>query len=157
MRIGPIAIHHYRPYKEWEDSLGELLEVFAEVEDAMIIKGDRHTDIVERWRIALIVLDGIYVGVEHIRTVENALRLMGAALNKIVVIGIDTGYHIATKRLALEKIHQYRLLAASKIHLRWQHHLEVTLVVLELAQNRSPEVDIVIALDIGHYPMSCSL
>ena len=123
----------------------------------MVIESDRHTDIVQRWCIALEVLDGINVGMEHIRAIEYALRLVGAALNKIIVIGINTSYHIAAKRLALEEVHQHRLLTTSKIDLRRQHHLEIALIVLELAENSSPEVDIVITLDIGHYPMSRSL
>ena len=131
--VGTIAIHHYRPNKEWEYCLGEQLEVLAEVEYAMVVESDRHTHIMQRWRIALEILDGINVSVEHIRAIENALRLVSATLNKIIVVGIDASYHIATKRLALEEVHQYRLLTTRQINLRWQHHLEIAFIVLKLA------------------------
>ena len=150
--IEAVAIHHDRPHKQREQGLAELREILAEVEDAVIVERDRHADIMQRRGVALKILDGIHIGVEDIRTVEDTARLTGAALNKIVVIGIDAGYHIATKGLALQKIHQHRLLAAREVDLRRQHDLEVTLVVLELGEYRAPEVDIVVALDIGHNP-----
>jgi hypothetical protein len=61
----------------------------------------------QRRSVALEVLDSIHIGMEYIRTIQYASRLMGTALNKIIVISIDTGYHIPAKWLALKEIHEH--------------------------------------------------
>ena len=82
----------------------------------MIVECYRHAYIMQRRGVTLKILDGIHVGVEHVRTVQDALRLMGATLHQVVVIGIYAGNHIASQRLALEEVHQYGFLAACEIN-----------------------------------------
>ena len=109
-----ITIHHDTPHKKRKNGLGELLEVIAEIEDAMIVECYRHAYIMQRRGVTLKILDGIHVGVKHIWTVKDALRLASAALYQIVVIGIYAGNHIAPQDISilhtpssfLQKIHE---------------------------------------------------
>ena len=111
----------------------------------------------ERRGVALEILDGIDIGMEDIRTIQYLLRRNRHPMHQVVVVGIHTGNHIPAQRLAFEEVHQHRLLPTCEFALRRQHHLEVALVVLKLREHRAPEIDIIIALDIGYNPMPCLL
>ena len=84
---------------------------------------------------------------------------MRATLYQVVVIGIYTGYHVAAQRTVslivmlsfLQKVHQHGFLTTREIDFRREHHLEIALVVFKLAEHCAPEIDIIVALDIGHY------
>ena len=94
---------------------------------------------------------------EDIRAVEHLLRLMTATLYQVVVIGIHTGDHITSERFPFEEVHQHRFLTTRQISLGGQHHLEIAFVVLKLAEDRPPEIDIIIALDVGNDPTASLL
>ena len=152
-----VAVEHDRPDKQREQGLAELLEIASEIEDAMVIERDGYADIMQRWGITLEVLNGIDISMEYVWAFKYPARLGCMSLYHIVIVGIDTGYHIPSKGFAFEEVHQHGFLAACQVAFRREHHLEITLVILELAKNRAPEVDIIVTLNIGHYPMSCFL
>ena len=155
MGIVACAIDPYRPDEKRKDNLGELSEILTEIEDAVVVQRHGHTDIVKRRGVALVVLYGIDIGVEHVGALQYLLRRVGAALQKVVVVGIDAGNHaIAELR---SEVHQHRLLASRQVELRGQHHFKVAMLVLELAEHRAPEIDVVVALDVGHNPASLLL
>ena len=129
----------------------------------MVVEGDGHADIMQGWCIALVVLDGIYIGMEDVRALQHLLRLRRHALHQIVVVGIHTGYHVHAKpalaiffpvllTFNLQEVHQHRLLTPRQIGFRRQHHLKIAVVVLEGGKHRAPEVDVVVGLDVGYNP-----
>ncbi len=112
-----VTINHDRPDEQGEYRLGELAEIGSEIKDAVVVERHRHTDIMQRRGIALEVLNRIDIGMEHIGALEDSAGGIGAALQQVVVVGIDTGNHILAQRLALEEVHQHRLLTPGQIDL----------------------------------------
>ena len=104
----------------------------------------------ERGAVALQVLYGVGVGVEHVGVVYHDVRRLRGALYEIVVVGIDARYHVAAT-LSGYHAHDGGLLAALKtVGARGQHHLEVARVVLEACEHGTPEEHVVVALHIGY-------
>ena len=62
----------------------------------MVVERYRHADIAQRGRIALQVLDGIGVGVQHVGILQHLARRFAGALSEEVVVGIDAGEHRAS-------------------------------------------------------------
>ena len=137
------------PYEEGEDGERVLPHVFLEVEHLVVVERHHHAHVVQRWRVALEVLNGVDVGVEYVGVAHDVLRGLRGPLHEEVVVGVDAGYHVLAHVVAHE-VHEHLFLALGQAHLRGQHHLEVVLVVLELAQHRAPEEHVVVALHIGH-------
>ena len=98
---------------------------------------------------------------EHKGTAQYLLRRSRSSLQQIIVVGIHTGNHILTQSefvailLTFKEVHQHRLLPSRQVHLRREHDLEVSLVVLELRQHSPPEIDIIVTLDVGNNPAPC--
>ena len=124
------AVSPHAPDEQREDGLAVLRQEVLKVEDAVVVERDADANLVERGRVALHVLDGVCVGVEHVAALGHAARLGGGSLQQVVVVGIDTGYHVGAYVLANE-VHQHRLFAALQPLVRGQHDLKVAPVVLE--------------------------
>ena len=138
------------PHKERIDRARERLEILLHVEDDMVVECHRHTDVVERGRITLHVLDGVGVGMEDVWTAEDLARGLRGSLDEVVVVGIDTGDE-PLSRLAMEGTHERGFLAALEGVLpRGEHDLEIEPVRLKLAEDGAPEEDVVVALYISH-------
>ena len=137
------------PHEEGEDGQRVLLHVFLEVEHLVVVERHHHTHVVKRGRVTLVVLDGIDVGVEDVGVAHDVLRCLCGPLHEEVVVGVHAGYHVLAHLVAHE-VHEHLFLALGQTHLRGQHHLEVVLVVLKLAQHRAPEEHVVVTLHIGH-------
>ena len=99
------------PYEQGEDSLGIAGKEIVEVEDLMIVQRNSHADGTQRRSIALQVLDGVGIGVEHVRTAQHGSARLGNTLYQIVVVGIYTAYKITTRILG-QQPHQHRFLTA---------------------------------------------
>ena len=137
------------PDEERIDGLGQLLEVLLHVEDDVVVERHRHTHVVERGRVALHVLDGVGVGVEDERTLEDGARGERGALDEVVVVGVDTGDE-PLSGLAVEGAHQGSFLTPLQDVLpRGQHHLEVIVGRLKLTEDGAPEEHVVVALHIS--------
>ena len=55
------------PYEERPDGAGEFFEILLYVEDDTVVECHGHAYVMERWRVALHVLDGVGIGVEDKR------------------------------------------------------------------------------------------
>ena len=145
------AIRPYIPHEEGEDGGGEVAQERLEVERLAVVERHSHTYGVQRRCVALHVLDGVGVGVEYVGIVENRLRRTAGALLQVVIVGIDTRYHVAPHPTGSNQTHNGSLLATFEmVESRGQHHLEVALGVLETREHRPPEEYVVVALDISH-------
>ena len=143
------------PHEEREDGFGVKPEPLFEIEDATV--GECHHDghVMQRRSIALKVLDGIGIGMKHVRALPNLAGSLRGALDQIVVVGIHTGNHRRPQDIFLlfpleHEIHQHRLLAALQSLMGRQHHFEIALLILIGRKHGAPEQDIIITLHIGH-------
>ena len=143
------AVSPDAPDKEREDSLGILLQIVFEFEDAVVVERYCHTDVMQRRGIALQVFYGIGVGMKDVGVFDDSLRLRCSALQHVVVVGINTCYHVWS-HLSADEVEEHRLLAPLQLAVRGQHHLEVSVFVLEACQHGAPEEDIVVTLHIRH-------
>ena len=150
------AVHHDVPHKEREDDAAVTGEEGYKIEVGIVIERCHHTDIVQGRSIALIILYGIDEGVYDIGIAEHEGRVVVGTLQEIVIVGIDTCYHITSHTVAHER-EESGLLALGEIGTRRKHHLEVACLVFELAEYHTPEEDVVVALDIGHDAASLTL
>lgn len=109
-RVVARAVHPDRPDKERVARLGEGPHISLKVEDGVVVERHHDAYIVEAGGITLEVLDGVYVGVKHVRTVDNLARGLRDSLQKVVVVCVHTGYHVGAHAVA-DKVHQHRLFA----------------------------------------------
>ena len=83
----------YKPNEEFIDDAGIEFEVFFKIEDVSVVERGHDAHVVKAWRIALVVFDGVSVGVDDVGVVEHSCRVGCVALKQIVEVGIDAGYH----------------------------------------------------------------
>ena len=60
--------------------------------------------------VALVVLDGVCIGMKYIWIVQHKARHIVASLHEVVIIGINASYHVAAQLLA-NHVDQSNLLA----------------------------------------------
>ena len=89
----PMPVEPDEPDEEFVDDFGILTQIFLEVEDVAVVKGGHDAHVVEGGGIALVVLDGVGIGVDDVGVVEHALGGRCVALQQVVHVGIHTGYH----------------------------------------------------------------
>ena len=143
------AVEPDAPHKKGENGLGVEPEKLGKVEDGVVVECHGHAHVVERRAIALVVLDGVDIAVEHVGIGYHLVRSGRGPLHEIVVVGIYTGYQVVAG-LAFEQIHQHRFLAALEFaRTRGQHHLKIACVVFKTTEHRAPEEHVVIALHVG--------
>ena len=80
----------------------------------MVVERYADAHLMQRGSVALHILYRIGIGVEHIVGIQHTTRLSSSTLQHIVVVSIDTGYHIWAYFLS-HKIHQYRFLATLQL------------------------------------------
>ena len=115
----------------------------------MVVQGSHDTDLVQPFRVAVIVLDGVGVGLHHVGTLDDVLGSMGTSLQEVIVIAVHAGNHVLAQLLA-ELVHQYGFLAFGQRCLGRQHLFEVTGVVFIFREDGSPERNIIVAFHISH-------
>ena len=143
------AVHHDVPHEEREDDAAVSGEETDEVEALAVVECRHDADIMQRRSVTLIVLYGINEGVYDIRIAQHEGRVVVGTLQKVVVIGINTGYHIAAHAVA-HKREKSGFLAFRETGSRRKHHFEIARLVFELTEYHTPEEDIVVAFDIGY-------
>ena len=144
------------PNKQREYGERILSQVFLEVENLMVVERHHHTHVVERGREALVVFDGIDIGMEDVWVSYDVLRGLRRALHEEVVAGIHAGYHVFAHLVAHE-VHEHLFLSLRQVDLRRQHHLEIMPVVIELTQHLPPKKHVVVTLYISHDTFSRGL
>jgi len=115
-----------------------------------------HAGVVQRVGVALVVLDGVGVGVDDEGAADELARRGGGSLQQVVVVGIDARYHVLAQRVA-QPVHHGHLFALGQRAAAGQHHLEVVFVVGKLAEDVAPEGHVVVALHVGHDFLACLL
>ena len=88
------------PQEEAVDDLAILLQEGGKIEDVVVIERGHDADALQRGGIALEVLYGIDVGVEHIGRSAELLADGRGALLEIVIVGIHAGYHVEPETIA---------------------------------------------------------
>ena len=149
-RVVAVAVGPYVPDEERPDGLGVAGEEGLEVEKAVVVERGHDADAVQRRRVTLETLYGIDIGVEDVGIAAHLARRLRDALQQVVVVGIDAGYHPLAQALA-QVVGQRNLLALAQRGARGQHHLEAQVGRFEGAQQPAPEEDVVVTLDVGHY------
>jgi len=153
LSVNSFPVEPYAPHEQREDGLAVKAQVLPEVEYRLVVQRYGDTHVVQALGTALQVLYGIGIGVEHVGIVVYGARHRRGALKEIVVVGVHAGNH-ALAGIARYQVHQHRALALRQRVARRQHHFEVTVCVLELAQCRAPEEYVVVSLHIRHDPLS---
>ena len=120
----------------------------------MVVEGGHYASLVQTVGIALVILDGIGIGLEHEPAVVYLAGSGCHTLQEVIVIAVHTGHHVVAQSGA-QLIHEHRLLSLAKRVLGRKHDLEVEVVVLEIGEHRTPERHIIVALYIGHNPALC--
>ena len=105
-----LAIKPYVPQEERIDNLRVEAEEGREVDHGLVVEGALHAYSMQALGIALVVLYGIGIGMEHIGTAYDAARGVGLTLQQVVVVTVDTGYHVTAEPLT-QVIHHGHLLA----------------------------------------------
>lgn len=150
------AIHHDIPHKQGEYDAAVAGQEVNEIESGSIIERCHNADVMQGRGITLIILYGIDEGVYDIRIVEHEGGIVIGSLQQVVVVGIDTGYHITPHTIA-HKRQKGRLLALREIGTDGEHHLKITCLVFKLTQYHAPEEHVVIALHIRHNTATAAL
>ena len=81
-----------------------------ERDDAAVVERAHHAGGVQGRGVALVVLDGVGIGVEDERGGEERAAHLGRALHEVVVVGIHAGYHVIAEGRP-KTVHQGCLLA----------------------------------------------
>ena len=139
------AVHPDVPYKQRPHDLAVFLHVCFQIEHFAVVQRGSCAGTVQTLGIALIVLYGIDIGMEHILVVTKFLAQWCLALQKPVVIGIHACNHVGP-----EVIHQGSLLALAKGGSGGQHDLETDSIRLVLVQYIAPEGYVIITFHISH-------
>ena len=143
------AVHHDVPHKEGEDDTAVAGEETDKVEVGSVIERCHDADIMQRGGITLVVLYGIDEGVYDVGVAKHEGGVVVGSLQKVVVIGIDAGYHVATHTVTHEG-KKSGLLALGETGTGREHHFEVACIVFELAEYHAPEEYVVVAFDVGY-------
>ena len=96
----------------------------------VVVECGHNASCVERRGIALIVFNSIDVGMKDIRIGTQDFRGERSALQGIIIVGIDAGYHILTQ-LRPQLVLQYGLLALAQRGARGEHNLKIIMLALE--------------------------
>ena len=145
-----VAVEPDVPEEEGVDGFGVAAEEVGEVDDVAVVECGQHADLVEPLGKALVVLDGVGVGLQDVGVGVELARSGSGLLQQVVVVAIHAGDEAAAQGGGFQGIHQHHLLPLGEGGLRGEHHLEVALVVLVGREDGAPEGDVVIALHIGH-------
>ena len=137
------------PYEERQDNLAVLLHECFERKDVSVVECAHHASRMQSRSIALVVLDGVGIGVEDVGTGEQRLADWCSALHEVVVIGIHASYHVIAKPRP-EFIHQGSFLAFAEGKSRGEHHFELDMFSLEVLQYGAPKEDIIVAFHVCH-------
>ena len=151
-----LAVKPYIPQEERIDNLRVEAEEGSKVDERSIVESALHAHTVQTFGIALEVLDGIGVGMKHIGALNDTVRSTRCALQQVVVIAINAGYHMATKTLA-KVVHHRHLLTLGKGGIGGQHYLKVVTLGIILAQQMTPKRHIIVALHVGYNALTCTL
>ena len=79
----------------------------------MVVQRSHHTSLMQSFGIALIVFDGISIGLEDIPALVDLPGGGGSILQQIIVIAVYTSYHVLSQTGA-KLVHQDRLLALAQ-------------------------------------------
>ena len=120
----------------------------------MVVEGGHYAGLVQTFGIALVIFDGIGIGLEHVSAVVYLAGSGCHTLQKVVVIAVYTSHHVVAQP-GTQLIHKHRFLSLAKRVLGREHDLEIEGLVLEIGEDRTPERHIVVALYIGHNPALC--
>ena len=142
------TIHPYVPHEQRPHYLAVLLHECLQVQDLAIVQCGTCTCTMQSLGIALIVLYGIYIGMQHIFAIAYFLAQWSFALHKPVIVGIHAGYHIRT-----QIIHKGSLLALAQCGTGRQHDLETDVIRLVFVQDIAPESYVIVTLHICHYAL----
>ena len=143
-------IEEKMPHEEWPYRTGISLHESFEIEDMCIVQCHHHAGFVQSLGVTLEILDGISVGMEDIGILQHLLGGFGRTLPQEIIVGIHAGYHIPSH--SLEHIHDSRLLATVEMVVAGRKQdFEIARLILILSQYRTPEEDIIVALDVSHY------
>ena len=82
------AVHPDVPYKQRPHDLAVFLHVCFQIEHLAVVQRGSCAGTVQTLGIALVVLNGIYIGMEHVLVVAQFLAQRGFALQEPVVISI---------------------------------------------------------------------
>ncbi len=124
---------------------------FHEVEDACVVLGGLHADVVQRGGVAEVVLGGVGVGVEHEPAAVDLLRLGRAVGEEVVEIGIDAEDRLL--RRTGDHPHQH-LFAFGQVAAVGHRDFEPQVGILEMVENPAPECHVLVAFDIDlHQPL----
>ena len=140
------------PHEKTVDNLAVVLQEGLEVEDFTVVERSHHADTLQNGRIALVVFDGIDDGMQHVWRRTYLMAHRGGTLLKVIVVGIDAGYHLRSQ--AIGKRH---LLAAAERIAAGKQDFEMQTtpsrlidLVLHLAQKLVPEENVIVTLHIGY-------
>ena len=133
------------PHQERENDFGESRHKTFKIEKMPIVERGHHAYVVERSGVALKILNGIDMSVEHERRGAEQGAGGCGSLHEVVVVGIDTSNHVRA-----EPIGKRDFLAAPQGGARGEHHLEFNAVVFNQCEEVVPKENVVVALDIDH-------
>lgn len=151
-RIEPaLAVQSDRPAQERPDSKRIVSQERLEIEYTAVVERHHDTHVMQTGSIALQILDRVSEGMKHEWRIEEQAGIIRHALQQIVVISVNTGYHVASG--IAQQAGDGRLLSAPQhlaplVQARRKEYLKIAAVVLKLAQDRTPEQHIIIALDV---------
>ena len=87
---------------------------------------------------------------EHVAIRQHRARRGRRPLQQIVVVGVDTSYHVLP-HTAVEQSHERRLLSPfQSVGARRQHHFKVACGVFKARQHGTPEEHVVVTLYVSH-------
>ena len=87
---------------------------------------------------------------------EHLTRCGCGALQQVVVVAVNAGYHVTAVGLA-QHVHHSLFLAFGELGARRQHYLEMYLVAFVFVENRTPERYVIIAFDVCYDALCGSL
>ena len=132
------------PQKERIDDARVVGHEPLEVEDARIVLRGAHADVVQRRRIAEVILRGVGVGVEHAVAREQFARLFRRVMKQVVEIGIDAQQQFVRR---LRNHSEQHLLALGQVFARRNGDFETQIGVGEAVEDAPPEGDVLVPLD----------
>ena len=127
------------------DDFREVFQKRLKVEDAAVVERGRNAHVVERTCVALVVLNGVNKGVEHLGRVTHLLRSGRASLHQVIVVRIHASNHIRPQLIS-----QCNLLPLTQRRLGGEHNFKIVLLRLQRSEQVAPERHIVKTLYIHH-------
>ena len=125
-------------------------QVSIEIENKTVVQRSLHTHFMKTFSKTMVVFNGVSVGLENIFVQVNLTGGIGSSLQQKIIVTVDTGNQASSQFLCIQRIHQHHFLALCQRSGGRKHHLEITLLILELSQKGTPESDVVIAFHIRH-------